>query len=254
MLPPRRAPPVRDPSSPFCPGCADSLCDHDDDCNVIGGPASRFTLALDITIVLCTNPPGSNMFPCALAREKPEARPRKQKSKLNSLLHALRNALDMALDVGGYAFTGWPMWWLENVVLEFSARPDGRSVCDALADGALPAFRYHQRTRSESLRLLQTSPCDFSHFGSHLPSEAECFAHKLPQILEFVWPTALVIKYTGRVLAVCSEDGILWIADTGCGYHLVPEGDVKRGRAVVVPNPGAQRLHTANGEIDGSEL
>ena len=52
---------------------------------------------------------------------------------------------------------------------------------------------------------------------------------------------------------MCSEDGILWIADTGCGYHLVPEGDVKRGRAAVVPNPGAQRLHTANGEIDASE-
>ena len=195
------------------------------------------------------------MYPCALARLKPEARAKKQKSKFNSLLHALRNALDMALETGSTASTGWPMWWLENVVLEFSARPDGVSVCDALADGALPAFRYHQRTRLDSLRLLQTSPCEFSHFGSHLPSVAECTAHTLASVLEFVWPLAVkcVIKYKGRVLAVCSEDGILWIADTGCGYHLVPEGDVERGKSLVVPNPGAQRLHTANGEIDASE-
>ena len=195
------------------------------------------------------------MFPCALARQKPVARPKKEKSQFDALLHALRNAKELARETGGSASTGWPMWWLENVVLEYSTRPDGVSVCDALSHGALPAFRYHQHTRAQCLTLLQTSPCDFSHFGTHLPSAAECAAHNLPLVSGFVWPVAekVVIKYKGRVLAVCSEDGILWIADTGCGYHLVPEGDVKRGRAVVVPNPGAQRLHTANGEIDASE-
>ena len=105
------------------------------------------------------------------------------------------------------------------------------------------------------LKLLQTSVNDYSHFGSHLPSAAECAAHNLTPLVEFVWPLAqkFVIKYLGRVALVCTADGVLWIADTGCGYHLVPEGDVVRGRSVVVPNPGATRLHTANGEIDASE-
>ena len=72
-----------------------------------------------------------------------------------------------------------------------------------------------------------------------------------------MWPTAIkmVIKGpSGDPVAVCYHDGsILWIADTGCGYHLVPEGDVSRGKSVVVPNTGATRLHTANGEVDASE-
>ncbi len=52
---------------------------------------------------------------------------------------------------------------------------------------------------------------------------------------------------------VWAGDGVVWGADTGGGYHLVPGCDVARGRSVVVPNPGAMRLHTANGEIDASE-
>ena len=56
--------------------------------------------------------------------------------------------------------------------------------------------------------------------------------------MEFVWPLAekSVIKYVGRVAAVCTTDGVFWIVDTGCGYHLVPEGDIVRGKAAVVPN------------------
>ncbi len=195
------------------------------------------------------------MFPGALTRQKPQARPKKPKSKLDSLLAALRNAMELAIEMAGSASTGWPVWWLEHVVLVYSARPDGESICDALSEPSFPAFRYVQRTRTQCLKLMRTSPRDFSHFGSHLPSAAECAAHNLPSVSEFVWPTArkCVIKYKGRVAAVCSEQGILWIADTGCGYHLVPECDIARGKAVVVPNPGAQRLHTANGEIDSNE-
>ncbi len=195
------------------------------------------------------------MFPCALARQKPQAHPTKPKSKLDCLLAALRNAKELAIEMEGSASIGWPVWWLQNVVLVYSARPDKESICDALSEPALPAFRYLQLTRTQCLDLLRAMPSDFSHFGSHLPSAAECAAHNLPTLSEFVWPTAVkcTIKYQGRVLAVCSATGILWIADTGCGYHLVPECDVKRGRAVVVPNPGAQRLSTANGEIEANE-
>ena len=53
---------------------------------------------------------------------------------------------------------------------------------------------------------------------------------------------------------LCFRDGsILWIADTGCGYHLVPEADISRGASDIVPNKGATRLHTANGEVDAKE-
>ncbi len=109
-------------------GCSDALCDHDAECNVIGGPQCKFTLAIDVTYVLCTNLPGTNMFPCALARLKPEAVPKKAKSQSDALLHALRNAKELAAEMGSSASTGWPMWWLEDVVLEYSAWPDGVSV------------------------------------------------------------------------------------------------------------------------------
>ena len=205
--------------------------------------------------MLCINLPGTSMFPSALARLKPEAVPKKAKSKSDALLNAFRNAKELAAEVGRSASTGWPMWWLKDVVLEYCARPDGVSISDALSDPSVPAFRYTQHTRTLCLQRLQTLLGDYSHFGSHLPSEAECSAHQLPPISEFVWPAAIkfVIKYMGRVAAVCASDGVLWTIDTGCGYHLVPEGDVVRGKTVVVPNPGAQRLHTANGEIDASE-
>ncbi len=214
-----------------------------------------FTLALDVCIVHCTNLPDTNMLPCALARLKPTAVPRKPRSMLDSLLNALRNAKELAIEVGRSASTGWPLWWLQDVVLVYGARLDDISISDALSDPDVPAYRYTQLSRTLCLQQLQTTFDDFSHFGSCLPSAAECAAHKCPPVLEFVWPLALksVIKYVGRVAAVCTAEGVLWIADTGCGYHLVPEGDVVRGTSVVVPNPGATRLHTANGEIDASE-
>ena len=59
----------------------------------------------------------------------------------------------------------------------------------------------------------------------------------------------------GDPVAVCYHDGsILWIADTGCGYRLVPEGDITRGKSDIVPNTGAVRLHTANGEVDPANV
>ena len=51
----------------------------------------------------------------------------------------------------------------------------------------------------------------------------------------------------------CTPDGSLWVADTGCGYHLVPEADVTRGSSIIVSNPGARRLRTANGEVRANE-
>ena len=74
-------------------------------------------------------------------------------------------------------------------------------------------------------------------------------------VVKFEWPSAVktVIKHLSKVVAVCTQSGVLWIADTGCGYHLVPECDVTRGKSIIVDNPGATRLHTANGEIDASE-
>ena len=139
------------------------------------------------------------MFPCALARQKPQARPTKPKSQLDCLLAALRNAKELAIEMKGSASTGWPVWWLLNVVLVYSARPDKESICDALSEPALPAFRYLQLTRTQCLEFMLASPSDFSHFGSALPSAAECAAHNLPTMEEFVWPTAVkcVIKYQG---------------------------------------------------------
>ncbi len=186
---------------------------------------------------------------------KPVAMPKKPKSKSDSLFNALRNAKELALEVGSSASMGWPLWWLQDVVLEYCARPDGVSISDALMNTSVPAFRYVQHSRTLCIQRLHASFDEYSHFGLHLPTPAECIAHKIPPVLEFVWPNVVgyVFKHLGRVAAVCSTNGVLWIADTGCGYHLVPEGDIARGKAVIVPNPGAQRLHTANGEIDASE-
>ena len=122
-------------------------------------------------------------------------------------------------------------------MLEYCARPDGLSICECLKDPSVPAFRHVQHTRTQCFDLLSSSFDLYSHFGTHLPTGAECSALKLPPVLEFEWPSAdsIVIKQLGHVVAVCTQDGVLWIADTGCGYHLVPECDVKRGKSAIVP-------------------
>ena len=61
----------------------------------------------------------------------------------------------------GSASTGWPVWWLDNVVLVYSARPDKESICDALSEPALPAFRYLPLTRTQCLEFMLASPADF---------------------------------------------------------------------------------------------
>ncbi len=75
--------------------------------------------------------------------------------------------------------------------------------------------------------------------------------------MEFVWPLAVksVLRgHSGAPAALCFNDGShCWIADTGCGYRLVPESDINRGVSDIVPNPGAVRLSTANGEVDAGE-
>ena len=77
----------------------------------------------------------------------------------------------------------------------------------------------------------------------------------MPAVIAFKWPLPVrQVFYNGRHYAViCTPDGALWVADTGCGYHLVPEADVSRGSSVVVDNPGARKLHTANGEVRADE-
>jgi hypothetical protein len=97
------------------------------------------------------------MLPCALARLKPEALPKKLKSKSDSLFHALRNAKELAAEMGSSASTGWPLWWLEGVVLEYCARPDGVSILDAYQDPSVSAFRYVQHSRTLCFQRLQAS-------------------------------------------------------------------------------------------------
>ncbi len=171
------------------------------------------------------------MFPCALARLKPETVPKRPKSQSDALLHALRNAKELALEVFRSASTGWTLWWLENVVLEYSARPDGLSISDALQGPSVPAFRYIQHTRTLCLERVSSKFDTYSHVGSHLPSLADCTAHKNPPVLEFVWPVGggCIIKYLGRVAVACTADGILWLADPHCGYHHVPECELAAG-------------------------
>ncbi len=75
-----------------------------------------------------------------MARVKPEAMPRKPRSLLDSLQHALSNAKELAVEVGRSASTGWPLWWLQDVVLEYCARPDEVSISDALSDPSSRPF------------------------------------------------------------------------------------------------------------------
>ena len=166
------------------------------------------------------------MFPCALARIKtksPLAILKKAPCRSDSLLNALRNAKELANEFGHATSFGWPLWWRENVVLEYSARPDGLSISEAIKDPDVPAFRFVQHTRTQCIDRLSSSFDLYSHFGTHLPTDTECAALNLPPVVEFEWPSAVkfVIEHLGRVLAVCSQDGTLWIADTGCGSHFV---------------------------------
>ena len=257
-LPPRRPPPLRVPSSLQCLGCLNTSDDHDDECNAIGAPLCKLQLVHYVSYIECPNLTDADMFPCAFAKVKtksPWGKTKKLPNKSDSLLNALRNAKELAGECGFSTPFGWPLWWREHVVLEYCARPDGLSILECLKDPSVPAFRHVQHTRAQCLDRLSSSFDVYSHFGSHLPTDAECSALKLPSVEEFVWPSvgSLVIKHLGRVIAVCMQEGILWIADTGCGYHLVPECDVTRGKSKIVPNPGATRLHTANGEVNANE-
>ncbi len=253
--PPRQKPKVRIPYSPHCPGC---LCEHDSECNVIGVTRGvQFRLSLVVSTMLCPNISDDDMFPWTLARLHSHEKPlsKKPPNRSESILNALRNAKELAQELGHSVLMGWPLWWLEQVVLEYCARPDGISISDALMDKSVPAFRFVQHTRKQCFERLASSFALYSHHGMCLPTALECSTHRIPLVLAFDWPSAIshVILNKGRVAAVCSQNGILWIADTGCGYHLVPECDIVRGRSSIVDNPGAQKLHTANGEVTAPE-
>mgnify|MGYP000550441447 CR=1 FL=1 len=160
--------------------------------------------------------------------------------------------------VGGLAFRDtpfdWPMWWMEENVLEYSPRPDGIEIADALGDTSLDIFRFRSHSREQALQRIKCSGLRFMHVGL-IPSASECSKLGLPAVIEYQWPLAIrQVFHNGRHYAViCTPDGALWVADTGCGYHLVPEADVSRGSSVIVDNPGARKLHTANGEVRADE-
>jgi hypothetical protein len=263
--PPRPTPKPRVPSSLHCKGCLSQFDDHDAECNSIGrfhepdGETScKFRLSLTVSVLLCPNLDDSEMLPSHLARvHAPKTTRRKGLSGIDPLLCALRNAKELAHECDRPHLTGWPLWWRGDIVLEYCSRPDGIRISDALGDDKVPFFRFEQHTREQCFERLSALFCNYSHFGTSIPTNSECLALQIPSVVEFVWPSAikLVIKGpSGDPVAVCYHDGsILWIADTGCGYHLVPEADVSRGKSVVVPNSGATRLHTANGEVDASE-
>jgi hypothetical protein len=159
-------------------------------------------------------------------------------SKSDAALNALRNAKDLALTVKEYVGDlpfrdtpyDWPMWWMENVVLEYSRRPDEVQVADALSDPDIVFFRYLTLSRTEALLRVKRSGLRFMHVGCYLPTASECTEHSLPAIVAFVWPLPVrqLIRQGSTPAVICTSDGCLWVADTGCGYNLVSEADVTR--------------------------
>ena len=115
------------------------------------------------------------------------------------------------MEIGHDTATGWPLWWRDDAVLEYCPRPDGLSISDAVRDPTVPGFRFVQHTRTQCFDRLAATFDEYSHFGSSLPTLAECSAHNLSPVVEFMWPPAdrSVIRYVGsQVAAVCSQDGI----------------------------------------------
>ena len=96
-------------------------------------------------------------------------------------------------------------------MLEYCARPDGLSISDCLKDPAVPVFRYIQHSRDACFDYLSSSFASFAHFGTHLPTQSECLALKLPSVVKFEWPSAVkaVIKHLSKVVAVCTQSGVL---------------------------------------------
>ena len=158
-LPPRPTPKPRVPSSPKCKGCQSQFEGHDDDCNAIGRfhepggtTVSKFRLSLTDSVMLCPNLDDSDMIPSLLARiHAPKQARRKGLSGIDALLCALRNAKELALECNRPVSMGWPLWWRGNVVLEYCARPDGVSICDALGDPAISFFRFVQHTSEQCI-------------------------------------------------------------------------------------------------------
>jgi hypothetical protein len=253
------------PLQTSCKGCLKDAVSHDWDCRYVGR-GRHYVLAADyVTIILCEIDPANTLLPSALAREHVVAGGRSltKSSKSDAALNALRNAKDLALTVKEYVGNlpfratpfDWPMWWMENVVLEYSRRPDEVQIADALSEPGIVYFRYVTLTRTQALQRVKSSGLRFMHVGCFLPTATECTEHSLPPVVEFVWPLPVrhLIRRGSMPAVICTSDGCLWVADTGCGYHLVAEADVTRGTSIVVKNPGARKLHTANGEIQADE-
>ncbi len=160
--------------------------EHDTECNAIGSPSSKLRLAFVVSVMFCPNLPGTNMFPSHLARLKAQTpQAKRSKSHFDSLLNALRNAKELAVELKRSASTGWPLWWMGDVVLEYCARPDGVSILDAYQNDSVGAFRYKQHSRSDCFQ--------YSHFGANPPSEVEYSTFKIPFVSVLCGPRPFVL-------------------------------------------------------------
>ena len=140
-----------------CNACLGSSIIHDWDCRYLGR-TRRYTLANDyVTIIVCEIPPDATLKPAVQARahvETGHGRSLVHCSKSDASLNALRNAKDLAIAVKTYVdgllFRNtpfdWPMWWMEECVLEYSARPDGVEIADSFGDASLAVFRFHSHS------------------------------------------------------------------------------------------------------------
>ena len=250
-----------------CSCCLGSSDTHDWDCRYLGRRC-RYALAPDyVSIIIVEIDPTLTLLPTSLARdhvEKSVITRVTKPSKSGAVFIAIRNANDLAASVKLYlgpryvfrdTLCGWPMWWMKDVVLEYCPRPDGAEIIDAMNDADKPIFRYRTHTRLQALQRMKTSALRYMQVGMFLPTDAELAEHGLSTVTAFDWPVPErhLIRSGKHPAVICMPDGSLWVMDTGCGYHLVPEADVMRGKSVVVPNPGARRLHTANGEVRAEE-
>ena len=112
----------------------------------------------------------------------------------------------------------WPMWWMDEYVLEYSARPDGVEIADAFGNTSLAVFRFRSHSREQALHRIKHSGLRFMHVGL-IPSAVECSGFGLPAVIAYQWPLPVrQVFHNGRHYAViCTPDGTLWVADTGCG-------------------------------------
>ena len=117
-------------------------------------------------------------------------------------------------------------------MLVYGPRPDGKCQIDDLSEDD-QVYYTTQLGREQAACFIRGSDLEFSHVGKFLPSAKE---RKLLEKDSVAMPnvcatTRVEISPLGSPppLAVCEGNQVLWIADAGCGFNLVPESDVVRG-------------------------